>query len=340
MGDHRHICLVLNKNNRIFLDSFIEALANHRIRCTPFLVDGSKDFLEQRRQLLDLLQQENIHHILSINEFYQGNTNLYDASILQQAQINVWYVDTMQHGQYMPHMVTQYHKLCTFEPTDIPFAKETYGLDITYVPFGAGRSLFCSDALETIEGRQYTYDVCFVGLVSNNSYRLDILNRVAKVCKEQGYRFALYGHFWHSSHFLQRLLGAYKFKRHYPALYPYVHNQKLSPQDVADLYRHSKICLNIHTPHHTGLNCRSFEIMGNGNFLLTDVKDTDQLDIQEGIHYDVYNDVDDIESTINYYMTHNGIRKQIAKRGAEHVRAMYTIEHLIGELLDFDWSYT
>lgn len=335
----RRIGLLLDKNNVNFLDSFIEAFDANGVYCVPMLIDSSNTFKHERKKLLAFLQSMALNEVVSINEYYHKGENLFDETIFEQAKINVWYVDTMQHGAYDPDRVLKYNTLCSFEPTDIPYAKRTYGLNIDYVPFGAGCSIFCDDTLpatvEDWDKRKYEYDVCFVGLVAKNSYRLDILNRIAKVCGERGYRFALYGHFWHSHHFLQKIIGAYKFKRKYPELYPFVYNQRLSPHQVAQLYKHSKVCLNIHNPYHTGLNCRSFEIMGNGNFLLTDKKNTSNLRIQRGIHYDEYETLDDLEYKLIDYIEDNKKRHTIALDGARITRAYYTIDTLIKPILEF-----
>lgn len=330
-----HICLVLDKSNIIFLNSFLEALAINQIKCTPFIVDSSRDFIVQRNELLKLLQREDISYILSINEYYdEQKRNLYDDTILEQAKINVWYVDTMQHGEYMPNIVKKYNKIYTFEPTDIEYAKQLYDIDIEYLPFGAGRNLFASDYLT--KQKSYEYDICFVGLVAGSTYRLSILNTIAQLCIKNNYKFALYGHFWHSNHYLQQIIGSIKFRYKYPDLYKYVHNQKLEPNKVVDLYRKSRICLNIHNQNHTGLNCRSFEIMGNGNFLLTDKKDTNRLNIKAGVDYEDYSNMEELINKISYFLCHDKERQCIALNGAACVRQNYTIDRLISKVIIFD----
>lgn len=145
---------------------------------------------------------------------------------------------------------------------------------------------------------------------------------------------ALYGEFWNNSHWLVSKTGALKFRKNHPELYPFVHNQRLSPAEASALYRKTRINLNIHHPDsRTGANPRTFEILGNNNFELCDARDFSCTSLVPGQHLAVYHDVGELEELLVYYLEHDKERIQIAKNGGEVVRNQYMFSHVIARVL-------
>ena len=58
-------------------------------------------------------------------------------------------------------------------------------------------------------------------------------------------------------------------KRHLK-LFPYLLNHHISSNEMTNIYRRSKVYLNIGAIEHLSLNPRTFEILATGSFQLTD----------------------------------------------------------------------
>lgn len=96
------------------------------------------------------------------------------------------------------------------------------------------------------------------------------------------------------------------------------------------VYRNSKINLNISLRSiGSGIPLRAFDIMGCGGFLLTNF----QADFLEYFEPDVdfvyYTDYEDLLMKVDYYLTHDVERENIARSGYEKVKAQHTYEHRI-----------
>lgn len=101
------------------------------------------------------------------------------------------------------------------------------------------------------------------------------------------------------------------------------------------VFKNSKINLNITLRSiHSGIPLRAMDIMGCGGFLLTNYQE-DFLDFFEpDVDYVYYTDNDDFMSKIDYYLSHDKQRKQIARSGHDKVRRGHTYDKRIEEILD------
>ena len=94
------------------------------------------------------------------------------------------------------------------------------------------------------------------------------------------------------------------------------------------VYKNSKINLNITLRSiGSGIPLRAFDIMGCGGFLLTNY----QADFPEFFEPDkdfvYYTDYDDLLAKVDYYLTHDEEREEIARNGYEKVRKNHTYQH-------------
>lgn len=94
------------------------------------------------------------------------------------------------------------------------------------------------------------------------------------------------------------------------------------------VFRHSKINLNISLRSiRTGMPLRAFDIMGAGGFLLTNYQ-ADFLDyFVPDEDYVYYTDENEILNKIDYFLSHEKERAEIARNGYEKVKAAHTYEH-------------
>lgn len=101
------------------------------------------------------------------------------------------------------------------------------------------------------------------------------------------------------------------------------------------IYRCSKINLNITLKSIlTGIPLRSFEIMGNGGFLLSNYQREYEDYFQSGVDYVYYIDYDDLECKVEYYLTHEKERQEIAENGYRKVREKHTYKQRVDTMLE------
>ncbi len=97
----------------------------------------------------------------------------------------------------------------------------------------------------------------------------------------------------------------------------------------------SKINLNLtNRPIKTGLPLRIFDLMGAGGFVISNY----QAEIPEhfipGEDIVLYDSIPDLLNKIDYYLTHDEERKQIAKNGYEKVKKYHTYDLKLKEILE------
>ena len=97
-------------------------------------------------------------------------------------------------------------------------------------------------------------------------------------------------------------------------------------QEAAKIYAKSKICINISMED--DLIMRVFEVMGSGNFLLTNWIPTIEEVFEDGKHLVLYKSLDEAIDKAKYYLSHDSEREKIAQAGFEEVMANHTIDHM------------
>lgn len=311
------------------IPSFQEAFFQLHIDGKVFIVNEDKIYQKQRKELKKYIVDHGIDRLLCINDFCQNGEYLVDQEIAELAHCHIWFVDSMYSMKTPDSTLSLYEKVSSFEPKDTALSS-VYHKTIHYVPLTMGNNIFCT-APENVEKK---YDISFVGLVSGSKKRLKILNAIAKYCKTNHKKMICYGHFWHDSHYLQKIIGSVKFYCKYPTLHSYVINQRISPAECAGLYKQTKINLNIHIPQHTGFNCRTFEILGNNNFELCDEQDNHVINFIDGKHLVFYHDEKEVVNLFDYYLKHPVERETIAQQGGTFVNEKYKFSDSVRKVLE------
>ena len=319
-----NVCMVTTHQNfGIFSDSMIAANTQLGNNTDMFKLDYSKSAQEERKRLLTVIEDKKIDVVLFLNDFrFPDKTFFIDETIAEKIDCRLWVWDTMHEMSDLGAHIHLYSQIYSFEINDIIQLEKYYSVRGTYLPLFAGPSFYASP--RTSEDRQ-DIDIFFIGTIAGIPKRLDILETVAKLACEKNYNMLVLGRIWHSHHWYQRLIGKLKFKHKYPYLSKFVKNKVLAPHDVIKYYKRSKINLNIHLDGHTCYNCRTFEIMGNDNFVLSDRRNKCDLELEERRHFDCYEDNRELIDKIQYYLKHEYERNEIDKAGGAIVRGKYNL---------------
>ena len=323
-----NICIVTNnRNSSIFSNNLIAANKQLGNSTDMFELNYDKSVQEERDRLLSVIEQKNIDIALFLNDFRFSDQSFFiNQTIAERVDCRLWVWDAMHDMGDLKNHIHLYSQIYSFEINDIIQLKKHFSIQGTYLPLFAGPEFYASP--RTSEDKQ-DIDIFFIGTIAGIKKRLDILEVAAKLAYTNNYKMLVLGRIWHSNHFHQRIIGKWKFKRKYPYLSKFVENKVLTSSEVLEYYKRSKINLNIHIEGHTCYNCRTFEVMANNNFLLSDRQNTCNLIIEEGKHFDTYATTDELVDKIKYYMNHEDVRNQISLTGGKLIREEY---NLINEL--------
>lgn len=118
-------------------------------------------------------------------------------------------------------------------------------------------------------------------------------------------------------------------------LFTHSHNPVDYYNDMPKVFASSKINLNITLKSiKSGIPLRAFDIMSANGFLLTNF----QLDFMDffvpGEDFVYYDNLDDAVKKVQYYLTHDSEREQIATNGFMKIKEYHTFEHRVKEILN------
>ena len=116
-----------------------------------------------------------------------------------------------------------------------------------------------------------------------------------------------------------------------------VNHGKVDYYDMAPfVYNSAKINVNITLRSiHTGIPLRAFDILGAGGFLLTNYQQDFEDCYVEGEDYVAYDSIDNMLEKIEYYLSHDNERRDIAQHGFETTVAKHTYEQRIKTMLEY-----
>jgi spore maturation protein CgeB len=197
----------------------------------------------------------------------------------------------------------------TFDPPDTDYIARTYGIPCEQIPLGFDPRIYCPN--ETV---QRDIDISFVGAPTKN--RLELLQQVAEYAQAKKKKFVVYGGYWNKRHFWSKML----FRKKYSPLHQFIPNIKIPASLTAQIYRRSKVCLNIHISNHEGINPRTFEILGTQSFQLVDQKERLSYFVDPGQHVVSYESSKDLIEKLDFYLENENEREKIAKQGFLHAQ--------------------
>lgn len=164
-------------------------------------------------------------------------------------------------------------------------------------------------------------DLLFVGTVHSNRYR--IIKEVIRQFEDMGCKCNVYFYF-------QGKLMFYKYRITHKEAWKInkeeVHYEPISRSRLLELYKDSRIIIDVSHPKQTGLTLRCMETLGAGKKLITTNRDI--------VNYDFYNpdnilviNGDDIEIPMDFI-------KSEYKPIAEEVYEKYSLSHWVDTLFD------
>ncbi len=216
-----------------------------------------------------------------------------------------------------------YDYVFCFEFDDIEFVKKKYGVSMEYMPLGYDSDYYYPD-----DSVVKDIDVSFVG--SRTRTRADILEKVAWFANTNGVRLYIGGD-WYSDSWRKRR----SFRKKNPWLAQYHDNRNLSRAEVADIYRRSKIVLNINNDVHNSVSPRTFEIMATKTFqLINEGQNFLPLDLN-GIEecMGVYTSADDLIAKIGYYLSDEDVRMEKAISGYHKIVNIYSQKEIAARII-------
>lgn len=289
-------------------------------------------YLNKIKSLIDINKYDEFYSV-SGNIYYECiSRDLLEVMKSRGIKRKAIYIDTVKRYREKEQNLDLFDKVFSVEPRDVDYMKSEHINNTFYMPVGAADDIYCSE--EYVENKEY--DICFVGGFSE--YRADLCEKIAEFCVNNNIKFVVYGPYWKRRKILDALkinVHELLFARRYPYLHKCIVNRTLTGQEVAELYKRTKICLNIHVPIHLGLNARFFEINAAPNFQLSDMReDFSRLGFIDGENIAIYKDANDCIEKIKYYLFKDKLRKSIARKGNELVLNKYTISKLMTKTLD------
>lgn len=234
--------------------------------------------------------------------------------------------------------IAYYDRIYSYEPSDIKFLLDKYEYNNARYSFlGYDETIF--QVSEKNEEKEI--DICFVGVL--NKKRFNLLEKVAQYADQNNRKMVVYTHPLYPEknvlHKIRNYFRANKIKSKYPFLTKFLIDTPVYNEQLADLYRKSKICINIHSEGnlHTGPNPRTFEILGCGSFELVDFNHLHQVELESGKHLVEFKGEDDLCEKIDYYLTYGKERECIADNGHKLAKEKYTMRKCVENILmDFE----
>jgi len=105
-------------------------------------------------------------------------------------------------------------------------------------------------------------------------------------------------------------------------------------EEMPYVYENSKINLNISLRSITsGIPMRCMDIFSCGGFLLTNYQGDFAPDFIPGEDYDFFENTEDLLGKIDYYLSHEKERREIAENGAQKAMELYSLPKVMEELI-------
>lgn len=100
------------------------------------------------------------------------------------------------------------------------------------------------------------------------------------------------------------------------------------------IFHCSKVNLNITSKTiQSGIPQRVFDVLGAEGFLITNFQAELPMYFEPGVDLVVYEDMDDLEEKVGYYLSHEEERRRIAEHGYQTVCNCYTYDLMLGNML-------
>lgn len=310
------------------------SLASYREECSYLMkkidklgIHSAKNAYNKRRytRLINLLQRWKPDRLffvdLPLNVFsYAELTRIKRITELNKIYFQIWLVDPLKKKREEITIYKLFDVVYSYEKMDVIWLKQ-FGITAYFCPVGYGKNYETS-----VLSNKFEQDILFVG--TPYPFRLTLLETVAQRAKIENWSLRVCGPFFDSKYPWKKFL----FRRKYPNLYSVIDNGTFTSKQIADSYRHSRICLNIHGNGAGSCNPRTYEILATGSFELIDERNDYDI-LEPGKDLVTFQNKEDLLQKIVYYLLHDDFREKIAKAGYNKVRIKRSIEQCLNYIL-------
>lgn len=237
----------------------------------------------------------------------------------------VWLPDDPYHSDQTVAIAPHYDFVFTLESSIVPLYRELGCARVHHLPFAVNPRFIRHVRVD----ESYRSDICFVGSAFWN--RVHFFDEIAGYLARQ--RLRIVGWWW------DRL-------RNYALLADKIHGVWLSPEETAKHYSGAKIVVNLHRstedashnsnsrniPAHS-VNPRLFEISSCATLQLVDNREELPGLYAPGRDIATFSTPGELVDKIEYYLTHEDERREMARRGLHRTVTEHTYRHRVERLL-------
>jgi hypothetical protein len=203
----------------------------------------------QHYKILDSIKNRQYDYVFIQSPYYLSHKFM---KRLKRENKNAFFInynwDSIKDLNYLDYM-KYFSKVFSFDRTDCDRNKE-----IDYLP------LFYSSDFNFKNRKKPIYDLAFIGGIGDSVGRYNFLQEIKENCNALNINY--YFHLYISpNYFIKSLI--------FGRLYKGISFKKLKLRNIADIYSKSNCVLDYHNPKQSGFTMRTFEVLGNGNKLLT-----------------------------------------------------------------------
>ena len=218
--------------------------------------------------------------------------------------------------ELMPHLSC----IAVFEYEDLEKFEGWQGKKI-YLPLG-----YDEDIYEHTSSKKRDIDIAFVGMPSEE--RVLTLDAVAAYAAVEGRRLFVGGQ-WYDMRFWKKA----RYRRKHPQLYPFIENRLLSFDEVASIYKRSRICLNIGVAEHHSINPRAFELVASETLQIMKAGQEMHGRLRMGEDLLQYRDIPELLHLLEQFLQDEPARSRIAAHGYSYNKEHNSMRAVVNELL-------
>lgn len=239
--------------------------------------------------------------------------------------IGIWLTDDPYYTDLTESIAPHYDFVFTLEANAVDFYKSLGCEVVHYLPFGVNTSIFRHSNVSPSE----RLDFSFLGSAYWN--RVHFMEQALPALRRKKYLIS--GLWW------KRMAN---YRRYAPKMKL---NHWLSPQNTARIYSSSKIVINLHRRHDDvtynynsrnipalSVNPRTFEIAACATLQLTDERDELKNMYVPNFEVATFSSPADLVEKVNYYLTHEKERREIALRGLKRTLQDHTYRNRLTTL--------
>lgn len=239
----------------------------------------------------------------------------------------VWFTDDPYYADLSGAIALNYDIVFTQELSCVDWYRSLGCKEVHYIPLAVSMDIYRPLRVD----EQLHTDICFLGSGYRN--RIALFDAIAPLLAS--HKTLIAGRWW------ERL-------EQYKLLEPFIHGEEawLGAEDTTRRYASAKIVINCHRAHDDdeinsnqqriqalSLNPRTFEIAATGTLQMVDARADLARFYIAGQEIETFSSPEELSSKINYYLHHEGQRRQIALKGlARTIRDHTYISRLQGLL--------